>query len=354
MKKILILLLIFIITCGCAKLKEDEPMNKSGLDILPLMSSESIYNNRVWVGTFQLVWNDLMDELVKGEIEFTDETPELVKNLNKQDFKASDLSEDSYYKTWGKASYDLRDKIKQGIKDKFNETSDIIGAIDWSPAPRKYVLYAMLKKDFKFLRAFDKLESETFGYTPQKVNYFGIKSEHKDILAQNIEVLFYENREDFAVKLKTQGNDEVYLYRTVDDTTFDKLYSDMNAKAEKYEGRKWFGDNDYFKVPEIKLYQEKSFKEVCGKQIVGTDFMIDKALETVDFKMDNEGVKLKSEAVIVTKLTSVGPGHIIQPRYFYYNDTFVIFLKEKDKSQPYFALRVDNVDLLLETAKRKK
>lgn len=353
MKKIIILLILVILTCGCAfHKKEFEPMNKSGIDVLPLMASESIYNNRIWVGTFQLVWNDLMDELVKGDIEFTGETPDVVRDLNKQEFKASDLSENSYFKIWGEASPELKNKIIKGIKEKFNETSDIVDKIDWTPAKSKYVIYAMLKKDFKFLHAFDKLEPAKFGYIETKVDYFGIKPQNRDILSKNISVLFYENKTDFAVKLNTQGNDVVYLYKTEEDKTFDKTYADMIFKAEKYKGRKWFGNNDYFKVPDIKLYQEKRFNEVCSKPIKGTDFMIDKALETVDFKMDNEGVKLKSEAVIVTKLTSIGPGHIAEPRYFNYDSTFYLFLQEKDKNQPYFAMRIDDVITFNKTAKK--
>ena len=346
MTKILVLLLIFILTSGCMLHKKEKPV---GVEVLPLMSSQSDFANRLWVGTFQLAWNDLMDELVKGDVEFAGGTPDVVKGLNKQEFKADYLSESSYYKTWGKASFQLRDKIVNGIKEKFNEKSDIVGSIDWTPAPSKYVIYAMLKKDFKFLKAFDKLEPEKFGNSEEKVEYFGIKPQHNDELSQNIGVLFYNSTDDFAVKLYTKGDDIVYLYRTDDDATFDKLYSDMNKKSEKYEGRKFFGSKDYFKVPEIKLYQEKMFNDVCNRAIVGTDFMIDKALETVDFKMNNEGVKLKSEAVIVTRLTSVGPGYAPKPRYFYFDDTFVIFLQEKE--QPYFALRIKDAVSLNKTAK---
>ncbi len=350
MKKILILLMIFIIASGCAFLKKEQKV--STLEVLPLMSSESKADNRLWVGTFQLVWNDLMDEVVKGDIQFSGGTPQLVKDLNKQEFKAEYISENSYYKTWGLASKELKNKIVKGIKDKFNETSDIINSIDWTTAPSKYVIYAMLKKDFKFIKAFDKLEPDKFGETDEKVEYFGIKPQNNNSLSNNIGVMFYNSKDDYAVKLYTQGDDIVYLYRTNDDKTFDKFYTDMQNKAQTYEGNKWFGHKDYFKVPEIKLYQEKPFNEVCGKHIIGTDFMIDKALETVEFKMDNEGVKLKSEAVIVTKLTSVGPGHYTEPRYFYFNDTFVLFLEEKDKTQPYFALRVNNPSIINKTAKK--
>lgn len=348
MKKVFILLMIIILTCGCAFNKNK---TEEGVEVLPLMSSEAVKTNRMWVGTFQLVWNDLMDEIVKGPIEFVGETPQVVNVLNKQDFKKDFLSENSYYKTFGKASYELKKQIEKSIKEKFNETSDIIDSIDWSPAKGKFVVYAMLKKDFKFLKAFDKLEPAKFGKKEELVDYFGIKPIHNDELGQNIEVLFYNTKNDFAVKLYTQGNDVVYLYRTNDDKSFDKLYFDMNKKTEVYEGRRWFGSKDYFKVPDINLYQEKHFSEVCNRQIKGTDIEIAEAIETIDFKMNNEGVKLKSEAIIVTKLTSAGPGHIIEPRYFYLDDTFVLFLQEKDKAQPYFALRVDDAALINKTGK---
>ena len=35
-------------------------------------------------------------------------------------------------------------------------------------------------------------------------------------------------------------------------------------------------------------------------------------------------------------------------RYFYFNKPFVIFMKETDKLEPYFALKVDNIDVLVE------
>ena len=59
-------------------------------------------------------------------------------------------------------------------------------------------------------------------------------------------------------------------------------------------------------------------------------------METVKFEMDNTGVKLKSEAAIIAKMTALLPS---ESRLFYFDDTFVVFLKEKGKEKPYFALR---------------
>ena len=350
-KKIVALLLIFIFTCGCTfHKKSKEVVNNT--EVLPLMSTQSNAENRVWVGTFQLVWNDLMDYIIKAPIKFVGGTPDVVNELNKQDFKAEYLSESSYYKTYGKASPDLKKQIIQGIKEKFNETSDIVNSIDWSPAKGKYVVYAMLKKDFKFLEPFDKLNPEKFGKNEEKVDYFGIDRNSDYKLHKNVSVLFYNSPDDFAVKLHTQGDDVVYLYRTDDDKPFNQFYDDIIAKSESYSGSKYFNDVDRLKIPDIKLYNEKHFKELCDRQIDGTDLAIADAIETIDFKMNNEGVKLKSEAVIITKLTSIGPGHRVEPRYFYFTDNFVLFLQEKDKSKPYFALKAADISEINKTGKK--
>ena len=67
MKKLLALLTILMLAGGCALAKTTET-----LDILPLFNSKSFQQNRLWVGTFQLVWNDLMDGIVKGPVKFED------------------------------------------------------------------------------------------------------------------------------------------------------------------------------------------------------------------------------------------------------------------------------------------
>lgn len=355
MKKIILLLVFCLFVTGFTFpwiKKEAQATTNSGIDVLPLMSSPSQNENRLWVGTFQIVWNDFMDNIVKGPVKFAGTTPDIIKELNKQTFKAEYLSEDSYYRKTGEVSHAMKSEIENAIKKKFNEKSDILDTIDWTPAKGRYFAYAMLKKDFKFLEAFDKLKQEKFGKNEQKVDYFGINKDSNKNLYKNIAVLFYNSQNDFALKLYTKSNDVVYLYRTSDNKTFDKLYFDMNLKSKLYIGKKYFDDIDRFKVPDINLYQEKSFDEVCNKRILGTNLGIDKAIETVDFKMNNEGVKLKSEAIIVTKYMSINPANAPKPRYFYLDDTFVLFLQEQNKDKPYFALRVNDVALINKTGRK--
>ncbi|HIS37366.1 TPA: hypothetical protein IAC10_12215 [Candidatus Scatousia excrementigallinarum] len=323
------------------------------LALLPAMKYESAAPNRIWVGTFQLVWNDLMDGIVKGPVEFKGKKSKLAEELNAQSFTKEMISENSYYTKYGETSPELRDTIEKAIKEKFDETSDVLNSVDWAPGPNKYTAYAMLKKDFKFLTAFDKLKMERFGKNKEKVQYFGINKKSDKILDKTVHVMFYNSSKDFAVVIYTQTDDVLYLYRTKDDKTFDKLYSDMFIKRAQYEGNSDFTEKDELKVPNIGLYKEQSFDELCNREIKGTNMMLDKALETVEFKMDNEGVKLKSEAIIATKMSAMLPEKNLKPRKFYFDDTFVIFLQEQGKDKPYFAMRVNDVAAINKTERKK-
>ena len=322
------------------------------LALLPTMNTESPAQNRIWVGTFQLVWNDLMDGIVKGPVIFKGKKSITAEQLNKQDFTKEMLSENSYYTKYGETSPELKKAIEEGIKEKFNETSDVLDSADWTPGAEKYTLYAMLKKDFKFLTAFDKLKEENFGKNKEKVQYFGIDKNSDKILDKTVHVMFYNSSKDFAVVIYTQTDDVLYLYRTNDDKTFDKLYSDMFVKRAKYDGTTDFTEKDLLKVPNIALYKEQSFDELCNRPIKGTNMQLDKALETVDFKMDNEGVKLKSEAIIATKMSAMLPAKKVKPRKFYFDNTFVMFLQEQGKDKPYFAMRVTDVAAINKTARK--
>ncbi len=313
-------------------------------EILPTMSTVSTAKNQAWAGTFQLIWNDLVDDVVKHPVKFAGEKSTMADNLNKKEFKTSDLLESSYYKKVGLASYELKKEIEKGIKEKFNETSDILDKFDWAPEPNKYILYAMLKKDFEYLKPFDKLPDAEFAGSEGDVKYFGIDSTSSSELKRTVGVLFYNGSNDFAVSLKSKKGDTVYLYRTDDDKTFDRLYADMISKLDAYEGSKKFANVDRFKAPMIDFKSETEFPEICDKRIKHSDFMISKAIETVQFKMDETGVKLKSEAGILMKMSLAPMAEV--PRYFYFDGKYVIFMLDDGKTKPYFALKVSDAKKL--------
>ena len=324
---------------ACAKTKNNS------VEMLPAFSSEFKQQDRLWVATFQLAWNEFMNNIVKGYIMFNGGTPQDVKILNRQEFKKNMLSDDSYYTAYGRTSLALKKQIEDAIWNKFGEKSELLDNVNWNDPTNAYLIYSMLLKDFKFTKRFDILGVEKFARSKQKVQYFGIDKNSSQNLYDGVNVLFYNNRFDYAVSLKSD-KDEVFLYRTNLNFNFEDLYNDLKIKSQKYKGSKKFTAGDRLKVPFMSLKAKTSYPELCNKEILHTNKLyISQALQTADFNLNNTGVKLKSEAIMDIKVMSMPLTVKQKGRNFFFNNTFVIFMKEKNQSQPYFAMRVRDIDL---------
>lgn len=318
---------------------------KGNVTMTPTYTSEisTIDNNKIWIGTFNLVWNDFMNDVIGGKIEFEDGYSELANELNKQVFTQEQLSEQSYFKIHGSTNLELKNKIETEIQQRFNEDSKILDKVEWGDKDA-YILYTMLKKEFNYLEKFPTLSDNTFGDSEEKVMYFGIEPNTSRNASKNVEILFYNSKEDFAIKLKTQESEEIYLYRTTgENKSFEENYKEMFEKKFKYTGETTLKKNDILRIPFIKVKDEMNYDELCGRYIKGTNCYIRQAIQTIDFELNNYGGSIKSEALI----EAVKEGIVSQiDREFILNDDFILFLKEKEKEQPYLALKVDDVDVL--------
>ena len=303
--------------------------------------------NDVWIGTFQLVWNDAMDEITHGPIQFEDGESQMANELNKRSFTADMLSDDSYYKISGATTPKLKEDIKEALQLKFNETSRILDLFPWEN-DNGYILYAMLKKEFHFLVPFSEQRYEKFGDSEEYVRYFGADVATGEESFKNIEILFYNSDTEFAVRLLTKEGEDVLLYRTDNNSlSFEDAYNEMLDKEKMYTGNKNFIDGDFLRVPYIQFSKEINYDELCGRIIKGTSLYISQAIQTIDFELNNTGGSVKSEAGMMFMCASDQP-----PRYFKFNDDFYLFLKETDKEKPYMALRVDDTDILETTENR--
>ena len=142
-----------------------------------------------------------------------------------------------------------------------------------------------------------------------------------------------------AKELKTFYNDNVKIRVILNRVN---EFVNMNKKAKASTTNREFTKRDELKIPNLDFKTETVFGELCNKAIKNSDLVIAKAVETVEFKMDNKGVKLKSEAGIEMMRASLEPPQ--KSRYFYLTNQYVIFLQDKDK--PYFALKVADAKAL--------
>ncbi len=354
-KIILLIILILLIVCAVCifiKKKEGRKVIEKGsakeFNIVPTMNDE-IGEDGAWCGTFQLVWNDLKNEFVKKDVIFLeDRENKMVKNLNEESFKKDMISDNYYYIKFGLRTIRVKEEIEKAIKEKFNQESDILNDFDWEKEEKEdmlnYIFYAMLYREFEFLNEFDDLGKEKF-VDKYDVEYFGIGEDTEEKVGKQITVLYYNSKDDFAVKIATKNKDDVIFCKKPEGKTFKEIYENMMKKEKEYDGIKNFGELDKFKAPKLKFDKKREYTELEAKSFETADpnhplMQIEKAIQTIQFEINEKGGKVKSEAGIAVKEMSL---QAEEPREMYLDDTFALFLKEETKYTPYFAAKITDV-----------
>lgn len=350
-KKILIIIVAVSAVLLCLfyflVLKSDKRrITTKGVEVVPTMN-DKIASDSTWCGTFQLVWNDMINEVVGQDISFEDSN-DMVTNLNKKDFNTSMISEEYYYKKYGFKTLSLKKEIEQGIKNKFNQTSDILDSFNWEQDDLdsdndRYFFYTMLYREFEYNKKFSVLDKDKFN-NYENIKYFGINKKSTDEVRNQIEVLFYNDKDNFAIKLHTKNGDEVILYKNPKGNTFNEIYNNMTIENNNYKGNKNFTKNDEFKTPMIDFNVKREYNELSGKPFIsksGKEYVIDTAIQTISFSLDEKGGRIKSEAATDVKTTAMPD--MEKPRYFNIDNTFALFLKEESKDKPYFAARIEDI-----------
>lgn len=201
----------------------------------------------------------------------------------------------------------------------------------------------MLYREFEYNKKFSVLANDKFG-NYDNIKYFGINKKSTDEVRNQIEVLFYNTKDDFAIKLHTKSNDEVILYKSSKGSTFNEIYDNMVLESNNYKGNRNFNKKDEFKTPFINFNVKKEYNELSN--IIFTsksdnEYMIYKAIQTISFSLDEKGGRIKSEATIDAMKTTAMENYE-EKRYFNVDSTFVLFLKEEGKDRLYFAARIDD------------
>ncbi|MBQ8472375.1 MAG: hypothetical protein IJ501_02600 [Bacilli bacterium] len=321
-----LIILLLLICLMYSYIKEDkESDNLINVKIVPTLITK-LCDNAIYTSTFQLIWNDLKEEVESDIVFLDDNNNQMVLDLNQETFKESDLSPDYYYKKHGYMTPSLKEEIKTNILNKFNKNSDILDEFNFYDDSQDYFFYSMLAREFEFLYPFDVLNDTEFG----------INENSKSELDKNIKVLYYKDYSNYAVLLETKNNDEIILVKGAVDNNFLEIYQGINL--EIYEQ---FNSDDTISISNLDFKVNGSYKELENKKfLIGDNFYeIDKTLEVIEFKMNNKGGSVKSEAGM-----SVNKMSFVPSRHFDFSDNFTLFIKEKDKNLPYLGIKISDIE----------
>ena len=309
---------------------------------------DEIESNSAWCVAFELAWKELQTSILNDNFIYHGDE-EIVKNLILECAKEIVIESKDFYVKSGKQTLKLKKEIEKSIKKKFKTKSDILDTINFDNDENtiNILVYAILMFVIKFKNKFEIFpEKMPFGESQNLVSYFGVKKYNKKLYEQ-IYPLFYDSSDDFALNFESMEGKNIILYRTDSKENFETILETIRNKTDSNEK---IIKPAIVAVPNLRLDLIHTFNELSDQEIEklddGETYKISKALQTLKFELDNEGAKVKSEAVIMIEKTSAyRPQQNICLKNFIFDKTFYLFIMEKDS--PLVALRVEDINLFV-------
>ena len=173
-------------------------------------------------------------------------------------------------------------------------------------------------------------------------------------------ILYYNNDEDFAMRLLPEDQaHEIVLVKTdfANQATLAACIANLNQASTTFwnnrnDDNSWkyyWNDEDEVLIPKLLFNIEKDYKDIVGSTFTTpqTPFSVTKAYQRTAFLLNEKGAEVESEAEITVEATeAVEEVERPSPKIMHFNKKFLILLKRKDSSNPYFAMLVNDTELM--------
>jgi hypothetical protein len=306
--------------------------------------------NVLWCSTFQLAWNELSD-LLGGPIRLEGGSP-LADSLNQRAATKADLDDPSYIAMAGLLSEGFWDKVRKARAEKFpNEPLHMEPSSRPQDKGQEFAAYACLVKNLEFALPFDSLDDRVMEFGGRPVRWFGFgeggkhpKEFYDQLIVLDTGFQTEGNMSEAVVELKTKSpGDRLILAMVKPGATLGETVAEVRRRSER--GRAPGESVAQLAVPKLDFDVRRRYAELEGKTVVGAKAPILDLKQDIRFRLNERGARLISEAY-----ASMG-GPV--PRVLAFDRPFLILMERRDAKAPYFALWVDNPELLVpDTPKR--
>ncbi|MBN2577889.1 MAG: hypothetical protein JXB10_02775 [Pirellulales bacterium] len=325
--------------------------------------------NTIWCASFLSAWKKLQKDLA-GEPVALEQAPPEVLSLNNAADPRSEIPPEALYVAVGWKPKGILDKIQRELKQKFPTKPPPV-----FPDIRNdsFVAYAYLEANVKFplpyFQSREPLEFTDSEGRKAKVTSFGIREEddyaYKKLRAQP-KILFWkgfppmetgdpkdqeEEKFEYAVDLCADSSSSQIVVANIarqsslaDALAYTeeaiKRHEEKIIKNPDYSRSRDLGPNDVLLIPDLFWTISHRFSELEGKSFTNTKLKgqrLDVAQQDIYFRLDRSGAELKSESKLYCAPV---------PIYYVFDHPFLIYMKKRNAKNPYFAIWVDNAELL--------
>ena len=304
--------------------------------------------NVLWCLSFQLAWDELR-ALGGGTLRLEPE-PAMAKVLNKRLAGKEDIDEASVVARAGWVKEGIFDEIRAEIARKFGP--DVHPELHPN-ALAEIFAYALLLKELKFALPFEPVTDRVvlFGDEPVKCFGWGEDSQHPPEFYQQLVLLHMDEGvrardTEIVVELKTKSPDDRLILAMVPPRgTLKETIDGVLTRVAKRGIAAEIGF-DELAVPKMNFEVHRTYGQILGcvvAQGAGAGNRVIQAEQTVRFTLDEHGAVLRSEAA----------GSIFgAPPKLIFDRPFLLMLKRTGAKMPYFAVWIDNAELLVPESPR--
>lgn len=210
---------------------------------------------------------------------------------------------------------------------------------------------AYFKKTLPFEEPFRKSDDELkFNNKPvESFGFWGYSSQTK--------INYFNSNNDFSISLLPSNKEhEILLILFKNKKIALKNLSDYfkhytQSKKSASEDNCTFNDDDQVEVPIIEFHLEKYFDSIIGTSFSSKkngQFYISQFYQRNAFVLNENGAEVESYAEEAAECVEEIEEEKIEPKKMIFDRPFVVFLKRKDATNPYFGVYISNTDLLKE------
>jgi hypothetical protein len=298
--------------------------------------------NVLWCGTMQVAWNEMCG-FMKADVTL-DGNPPAAAVLNKKSVTKDALDPTTYVALADTGANDVLGQIRKELADKFDGAA-APQLLPNAVAPETIIAYAYLFVDMPFAHTFERLPRplQFQGVEVMAFGYEGvIKNSTHDGKAKNqIKLHDAKDKDNFILELTTKRENHHLILAKIPPA--ETLAETINAVRARLKDDPDHGSASRMIIPVLNFDLLREYDELKKNVTTAgfTKYAVEQALQSIRFRLDERGALLKSEGIVWASKCAVEPINYI------FDKPFLIMLQYKDAKQPYFALWVDNSELLV-------
>jgi len=307
--------------------------------------------NLVWCAAFQAAWDELSGVL-KGPVLLAGNEIEMVKGLTARLVSKNDFASDSFIARAGFVKDGILETLQADLKGRFEgKASPTLLPESGTLAPEHLVAYAYLFKSMEYETPLARYSGPLL-FKGAKVQGFGVwkSADLWNKRARQVSILRFESDDDFIVSLLTKDpKDRLIVARMAPGATLRETVETALKRANSGNPSA-FKAYDVFQAPVLNFELTRIYKELIGKQVQNagfTGYPIADARQIIRFRFDESGARLKSEARLIP-MNGGGERHCIC------SGPFLILMLRAGAKMPYFALWIEDPELMVTYSKAEK